>query len=401
MAGLLDFPPELILHTVSFLTRLESLDSQPEQLVTDLTSINALSRTNTVLFYTLNHTLYGLCASVEPLGKRALLFAVKRQLGSTVDKLVAAGISIHSEYQFRRLNCGLLHIAAGMGLRDMVVKLLGMYGEEMRSMVHARQSHKRTTALDLAAHYGHLEIVRLLVPISPPSGVDNGVSPPPVSDTLEARKLYLSVALGNSAKAGNIEISEYLISEGADVNFVFASRSNDTPLYYAAGSKNLGLVQLLLASGGDPNLCFALFNAARSRKMDIVQALVDGGADIHVHDHDLHNVLRYCGNAELLRFFLERGVDPNLEDRFEETPLHHACKKTNAEVAKAFVELLLQFGARTVEKVSRRGSIPVGIALSMGHSEIVEVLEPLVQNPDLKIRIARLKAAGRTPFTTM
>jgi hypothetical protein len=102
MAVLAQLPPELILHTVSFLTRLKILDAdnrlpenmhysrtrhgKPKLLIPDLPSINALSQTNTTLHYTLNQTLYELCASVESLGKLALLFAVEHQLESTVDR---------------------------------------------------------------------------------------------------------------------------------------------------------------------------------------------------------------------------------------------------------------------------------------------------------------------------
>jgi ankyrin repeat protein len=100
-------------------------------------------------------------------------------------------------------------------------------------------------------------------------------------------------------------------------------------------------------------------------------------------------MLSISKTIELLRFFLERGVDPNHEDLFGETPLHHVCKKPDAEFAKASVELLLQFGAVTVAKLSNGGRTPVDIAMGKGHSEIVKILEPLVLDPDLKLKIAR------------
>ena len=59
--------------------------------------------------------------------------------------------------------------------------------------------------------------------------------------------------------------------------------------------------------------------------MDIVQVLVDGGAYVHVRDRELRNVLTHCTNIQLLRFFLERGVDPNTEDNTGRTALRHFC----------------------------------------------------------------------------
>jgi hypothetical protein len=55
----------------------------------------------------------------------------------------------------------------------------------------------------------------------------------------------------------------------------------------------------------------------------------------------------------------------------------------------AAVELLLRFGAAaTVEKPGQGGLTPVDLAIARGDTEILELLEPLVQDPDLKRKIA-------------
>ncbi|KAJ6541784.1 ankyrin repeat-containing domain protein [Mycena capillaripes] len=392
-------PPELILHIVSFLvTPLTILDpvtflpladsagvstNSISQLLPDLSSINALSQTNTVLQHTLDQTLYDLCSTVEPLGKLALLFAVKHELESTVDKLVATGIRLHAEYtfedqvEFDHDQCSLLHIAAGMGLRAMVVKLLGMYGENMPAWVYKQADPTGPmTALDYAARYAHIDIVKILAPIPAPAAA------------LRSRRQYLSLALIEAVKIGNPEISEYLISEGADVNFY--DPPYPTPLYVAAGTDNLELVQLL-ASGALPNVHdgndIPLFNAVFYQNLNIVQALLEGGADIHAR---ARNVLSQCTNIELLRFCLEQGVDPNHEDLCGETALHYVCWGNSPDIyEKAAVELLLQFAPATVEKMSWFGSTPLDCAMRAGKREVVEIMEPLVQNPELKLDIAQ------------
>ncbi|KAJ7242550.1 ankyrin repeat-containing domain protein [Mycena haematopus] len=391
---LAQLPPELILHIVSFLTRKALVGPwsfgvyvapQPA-LVPDLLSINALSRTNTVLHHTLDQILYELCASTPIKGKLALLFAATHQLEGTFDKLVAAGIDVV-------FATSLLQVVAGEGHRDMVVKLLGMCGEEMAARVHARDD-ANLTALDYAAGCGHLDIVQLLAPISLPSsdvsinssgetrerymsitllkmaldsGADSGVimmdiaqliAPHPISlsgasitsPTIETRERYLSIALRESAKYRHFEISQHLISKGADVNFLDNRFHFSTPLFYAVGSQSLELVQLLLASGADPNRSgntgiVPLFHAATFRSVDIAQALLAAGANLDAQDNRSRNVL-FCDieDIEMFRFLLECGADPNYRDRFGHTPLHHISYRPT-ELRKPFVELLLQFGA--------------------------------------------------------
>ncbi|KAF8178568.1 hypothetical protein K438DRAFT_1265777 [Mycena galopus ATCC 62051] len=177
MVILSQLPPELILHIVSFITRETLLDPKQRlrrrgvryrpdlrsKRVPDLPSINALSQANVALHCTLDQTLYRLCASVERLGSLALLFAVEQQLENTFDKLITAGVPGNPRFEFNACcHGGLLHIAAWMGLRGMVVKLLGIYDA---IVVHARNGSNHT-ALDYAALNGHMEVVRLLAPFA-------------------------------------------------------------------------------------------------------------------------------------------------------------------------------------------------------------------------------------------
>jgi len=281
-----------------------------------------------------------------------------------------------------------------MGLQAMVVKLLGMYGEEKMTRVHARQGGDDRTALDYAAYRGHMDIVKLLVPIPFPTPTGRGLLA-----AQETRTQYLSLALIDAIVAQKSEISQYLISEGADVNF---GPTGTNLLVRAVGTENVGLVELVLASCADQNLSLPiLFIAVCTPNMDIVRALVDGGADIHVQ-HNRHNILWYCANIELLRFFLERGVDPNAEDDAGWTALHRACRKTFtedaiavAEYVKGSVELLLQFGAGPVDKANDNRDTAVDLAMYAGHSETVKILEPLVQDPNMQTRIAAWWEARR------
>ncbi|KAJ7837425.1 ankyrin repeat-containing domain protein [Mycena olivaceomarginata] len=266
-----------------------------------------------------------------------------------------------------------LHIAALMGLRVMVTKLLWIW---LPVRVHAHSTNPwARTALDFAAHQGHLEIVKILAPIR------NDV-PLLLSD---AHEQYLGRALRDSMRLGSLEISRYLVAEGADINFLDDPDEGVTPLALAARTGNVELVQL-----PDPNAhtvygFILLFVAAN---IDIAQTLLAGGANVHITDISSQN-LAIIDNVEMLRLILQRGVDPNRADTWGRTPLHSACLSNDgAKNAKARVEFLLQFGAHTVEKVNGGGVTPVDYAMQKDYSEVVKTLEPLVQDPELKLRIA-------------
>ncbi|KAJ6481850.1 ankyrin repeat-containing domain protein [Mycena sanguinolenta] len=410
MAKLTELPPELVLHIVSFLTREIRLDPMRRlvdipglaipKLVPDLPSVNALSRTNSMFHQTLNQTLYVLCASVECLGQLALLFAVEHNSEAVFDKLVAAGVSIDGKFepQFSfpaPKPFGLLQIAAGKGSSLIVPKLLRMYGSETPERVYARDDwDMHISALDCAVFEGRIETVRLLAPmaiLAPPSSSPIAVD---VSDErIQAHKRYLGRALvlsGIRRPSGeNIAICEYLLSEGADVNM--RARDSSTSLACATANDSLAMMQVLLAAGADPNLgsidgSVPLFSATN---VPAAQALLDAGASIHATDNRGRNALTRWAldHAEVLRFFLERGVDPNHADDRGRTPLHYACEKRPAVVAA--IELLLQFGATTAEKADADGKTPVDLAMrTRGNIEFVRLLEPLIQGPALKAKIA-------------
>ncbi|KAF7366418.1 Non-specific serine/threonine protein kinase [Mycena sanguinolenta] len=411
MARLDQLPAELVLHIVSFLTRGVNIEEplrsvsysrlKKKDIVPDLPSINALSRTNSVFHHTLNHNLYQLCASVESLGRLALRFAVEHNSEAAFDKLVAAGVSVDGEFEFHFWITqpglySLLHIAAKMGSSLIVPKLLRMYGSETPERVYARD-YNDLSPLDYAVLGGHMEIIRLLAPVailavSSSSSITIDLS----DERILAHKQYLSQALVKSAFPGplgeKIAICEYLLSEGADVNTLDGGRASS--LGYATVHDYLATMQVLLAAGADPNLSHRdtvpLFVASN---VPAAQALLDAGAHIHATDNVGRNALshRALQSTELLRFLLERGVDPNHVDDTGWTPLHYAC----AEAGVGTIKLLLQFGATTAEKADRTRMMPVDLAMQRGLIEVVKLFEPLIQDPALKAKVAKwLKEKG-------
>jgi ankyrin repeat protein len=67
---------------------------------------------------------------------------------------------------------------------------------------------------------------------------------------------------------------------------------------------------------------------------------------------------------------LERGADPNIQNRFGDTPLHKAALRGHVDVVK----LLLVYGADpTVE--DKVGKTPLDLAKAEGRREVVSVIE--------------------------
>jgi hypothetical protein len=121
----------------------------------------------------------------------------------------------------------------------------------------------------------------------------------------------------------------------------------DTALHLAAAGYRVDIVQLLLASGADPN---AAANHRRSsplhyaadgfitgpawdpgRQVETIQCLLQKGADIHSQDRNgatpLHRAVRTrCAAA--VRTLLRAGSDPTMMNKSGSTPFHLAVQNT-------------------------------------------------------------------------
>jgi hypothetical protein len=121
----------------------------------------------------------------------------------------------------------------------------------------------------------------------------------------------------------------------------------DTALHLAAAGYRVEIVQLLLASGSDPN---AARNRRRSsplhyaadgfitgpawdaeRQVKTIQCLLRSGANIHLQDMNgataLHRAVRTrC--AAVVEFLLRAGSDPTIRNKSGSTPFHLSVQNT-------------------------------------------------------------------------
>nr|XP_032813791.1 ankyrin-2-like [Petromyzon marinus] len=231
--------------------------------------------------------------------------------------------------------------------------------EHAKALVN-RTTESGFTPLHIAAHYGNVNVARLLLECGadPNYMANNGISP-------------LHVA----AKRGHSELVTLLLSLGGNIDA--RTRDGLTPLHCAARSGHDGTLEILLEQGAPilaktKNGLSPLHMAAQGDHVGCVRGL--GARDAPVDDATLDSltalhVAAHCGHYRSAKLLLELGAEPDARALNGFTPLHIASKKNRARV----VELLLRHRA-TIGAVTESGLTPLHVAAFMGNLEVVSLL---------------------------
>jgi len=129
--------------------------------------------------------------------------------------------------------------------------------------------------------------------------------------------------LHKSAECGNLELTTYLIENGAIVN---AKRSGvyATPLCWA---KTLEIARLLLNSGATMN-DRELDMATRDDRTEVINELLIRGAKINLEEPQFLN----CHSKKTLDVYLNHNIDISLTDKNNSSILHSKAWADNVEV---------------------------------------------------------------------
>ena len=170
-----------------------------------------------------------------------------------------------------------MHIAAECGHAECIALLLEAGADKDLA------DFEGTTALDLAAQNGDVEIVRLLL-----GGADK-----------EVAASNLQKALRLAAWGGHSDVVKLLLEEGADKDA--AEKDGQTALHVAAGENNLEVVMSLLEAGADK---------------DVVNC--DGMTPLHL--------AAVNGNPDAVELLLKAGSNKDVVDALGQTALHLAAR---------------------------------------------------------------------------
>ena len=185
-----------------------------------------------------------------------------------------------------------------------------------------------------------------------------------------------------AASRGHLEVIEYLIRKGADVNL---PNDGETMLLAAAYRGQPQVVETLLKNGADISQrrfrdASALHEAVAdvtsenlAGKAAVLEILLNYRADKEVIDEDGHNPLHcaaQCGYLEIVKILIDNGANVNARSNLGDNPLDRAASRGDLAILK----LLLDSGAEVNNSAAEEGCNGLGQAARHGHTSTVAFL---------------------------
>ena len=193
--------------------------------------------------------------------------------------------------------------------------------------------------------------------------------------------------LHEAVKAGDISRVRIALAGGEDVN---ALDMDWSALHLATALGSTEIVQALIDGGanleaeGEPAGSRPLHLAAQNNESEIAELLIKRGAKINSRNSgDKTPLLIAAGhnNVEVGEILLKNGADPNETfSAYKDTPLHFASFAGNA----AFASLLIKHGAAVNAPSLRFGETPIFYASNHGNIEVLKIL--VANGADLNVK---------------
>jgi ankyrin repeat protein len=257
-----------------------------------------------------------------------------------------------------------LYYAALCGIRDLTERLVAAHPQDINAPGGCRGA-----PLNAALHSGHLNIAWFLL--------ERGA-------TGENGGMACQTALYIASSRGYAEVVRSLLDRGADLKAKcnaldeYGRHVQWTPLLVALEKGRPEIARMLLERGVDVNYMdnrgsSPLHIARRRTSIDLVQLLLDHGANINASDtwrgetvlHDASSK----GHITVVKLLLEHGANVDSRSKSRWTPLHCTTVMGHSKVA----ELLLDHGA-DVHAQNEDGWTALHLAAFNGHLEIVAVV---------------------------
>ena len=162
----------------------------------------------------------------------------------------------------------------------------------------------------------------------------------------------------NAARKDGISVVRTLISEGVNINVIQWNQQppeNAVLLAVQSGSKRM--LKLLLRKGADPNglpavQTTALMKAIELDRLDLVQMLLDSGADVNQAIHQTRLTALHVSiqkkDLKIAKFLIRKGANLNAQDVNGRTALMNSVEAECIEC----IQFLIQSGASKAVKNS-------------------------------------------------
>ena len=163
--------------------------------------------------------------------------------------------------------------------------------------------------------------------------------------------------------------------------YVNASRNGNPALLWASRNGHTEIVEMLINAGADVNAknndyTTALMDASTKRHTEVVRMLIDAGADVNAKNDFSNTALMIASgyyrndNPEIVRILIQGGADVNAKNDFGSTALMKASQEGHTEI----VSMLIDAGA-DINAKNDYGSTALTLARNPGHTEIEEILK--------------------------
>jgi len=203
------------------------------------------------------------------------------------------------------------------------------------------QLYDKRTALDLAATYDHLDVVKLLL-------------------AHHARGTP-GFALGQPISNGYLAIVQALVEHR------FPVKSEGWAVRLAARGEHREILELLLRNGASPNVAeehtgwTALMLACQSTDHEMARLLIEAGASVNAINVSGQTALHFAAsyeNPQSCRLLLEAGADPGIRDKEGLTAVDYAREEKNRELVALLESHKLQDAPRTPKQRAARPAQP-------------------------------------------
>jgi ankyrin repeat protein len=238
-------------------------------------------------------------------------------------------------------------------------------------------------------------------------------------------------------KSNNIPMVELLLDHILDPNSKV--RNHKYPLDLAIEDRNLDMVRILLYNGANPNLSTFLHKAVRTGDLAIVdellnynadpnmknlhhhmssergttplfelfdteegsdqlliaKKLIDAGADLTAINNQGDSLLHHytlTDNYDIVKFLLDLGVDPNVQNKYGETPLVYILRTPSIDFFGSrsldpnLIKLLITYGAdpRIPDQRGRDAFEILRLQEFDNSEELLDILESFEELPIIK-----------------